>query len=250
MEPEVIIVVIVVVALTLFLIWGVISDIRAKWRYDKKREIELKNAVRQREIEAKTNKKAFNEKYADLGAPTIQIFFCNKWGRREELTRENSFKHFGGVNYITVWKEHKLFLISSEYSSNFEGIYTGGAISSIDNVPDHPLSFDTLISCEVTDDLEVRRGDGHSVTKTSKLGMLTRGAVGGALFGGVGVLAGAMTANTTTETTFDSDEVTHNYKIHLTLNDFSCPIVTLPFGKNEDDMRKVLSVLNLIIKNS
>ncbi len=242
-------IVIVAIVLILIAVWGFTSERNAdKWSDEYfKKKVEAQD---QRKIEAINYEKTFNEKYADLGTPTAQIFFCNKWGRKEELTREISFKHFGGVNYITVWKEKKLFLISSEYTSNFEGIYFGGVISSIDNAPDHTIPFDSLVSCEVTDDIVVQRGDGHSVTKTSKLGMLTRGTVGGALFGGVGALAGAMTANTATETKFDSDEVTHNYKIHLTLNDFSCPIVTLPFGKNEDDMRKVLSVINLIIKNS
>ena len=243
------ILIIIILLIVVGAVWGFVSERKAdKWAdeyFNKKVE-----AQEQRGIEAKNYEKAFNEKYADLGTPTTQIFFCNKWGRNEELTRENSFKHFGGVNYITVWKENKLFLISSEYTSNFEGIYLGGVISSIDNAPDHPLPFDALISCEVTDEIEVKHGDGHSVTKTSKIGMLTRGAVGGALFGGVGALAGAMTANTTTETTFDSDEVIHNYKIHLILNDFSCSNVILPFGNNESDMRRVLSILNLIIKNS
>lgn len=244
-----IIFIIFICALMICAIWSFVSNREAdKWADDYfNQKIEAQN---KREIEAKGFERNFTEKYAELGTPTTQIFFCNKWNRKENLTRESSFKHFGGVNYITVWQDRKLFIISSEYTSNFEGIYPGGVISSIDNAPDHPLFFKDLISCEVIDDMEIKHGDGHSITKASKLGMITRGAVGGALLGGVGALAGAMTANTKTETTFDADEVNHNYKIYLTLNDFSCPNLILPFGNNESDMRQVLSILNLIIKNS
>lgn len=59
-----------------------------------------------------------------------------------------------------------------------------------------------------------------------------------------------LTANTTTTTSFNPDNVVHDYKIFVTLNDFSCPMLTLKFGQSEIQMRQVLSILNLIIKNS
>lgn len=200
--------------------------------------------------ESKVYEAAFRERYVDLGEPTIQIFFSDCWEGNKLPTRENCLEFFCGANSITVWQQQKKFLLLSEKSANTNFAVGGKVTSFLPESIQKPISFDTLISCEVTDDATVIHGSGLSTTKTSKLGMITRGAVGGALFGGVGALAGAMTANTSTETIFEADTILHNYKIHLTFNDFSCPLLTLEFGDGEMQMRQVLSVLNLIIKNS
>lgn len=200
--------------------------------------------------ESKIYEATFRKKYADLGEPTAQIFFSDCWSGKILPTRENCLEFFCGANSITVWQQQKKFLLLSEKSTNTNFAVGGEITSFLPESIQKPISFDTLVSCEATDDTTIIHGSGLSTTKTSKLGMITRGAVGGALFGGVGALAGAMTANTSTETIFNADTILHNYKIHLTLNDFSCPLLTLEFGNGDMQMRQVLSVLNLIIKNS
>lgn len=187
--------------------------------------------------------KEFLEKYSDLGRPTIEICFHKQlWKDKGVITRAQYFEYGWTCNSITIWQDKKTFLLLGE-NNKIRGNPFPESIQK-------PLPFNTLVSCEATDDTIIIHGNALSTTKTSKLGMITRGAVGGALFGNVGALAGAMTANTKTETAFEADTIQHNYKIHLTLNDFSCPLLTLEFGKSETQMRQVLSVLNLIIKNS
>lgn len=192
---------------------------------------------------AQRYKEQFREKYSELGEPTVEVCFHKQiLEDRGLITRAQYFEYGWGCNSITVWQDKKMFLLTGEKNEYID--------SAIPESIQKPLPFDTIVSCDVADDMEIRRGNGQSVTKTSKLGMIARGVVGGALFGGVGALAGAITANTSTETSYEADSVNHNYKIYLTLNDFSCPMLTLEFGQSEMQMRQVVSVLNLIIKNS
>lgn len=242
-------------SIIVLIICAVLAIISAINKHNENAEFDEYNRMESDECAKRVNESknyeiSFREKYAELGEPTAQIFFSNCWSGKKLPTRENCLEFFCGANSITVWQQKKKFLLLSEKSVNTNFAVGGDVTSFLPESIQKPISFDTLISCEVTDDATVIHGSGLSTTKTSKLGMITRGAVGGALFGGVGALAGAMTANTSTETIFDADTILHNYKIHLTLNDFSCPLLTLEFGDGEMQMRQVLSVLNLIIKNS
>lgn len=186
---------------------------------------------------AHRHKANFKEKYSDLGEPTVEICFHKQiWEDNGLISRAQYYEYGWTFNSITIWQNKKKFLLS----------YEGNRCASLQE----PLSFDSLISCEVTDDVVITHGNGQSTTKKSKLGMITRGIVGGTLLGGAGAAIGALSANSTTETSFSPDVVRHDYKIHITLNDFSCPMITLEFGQGEQQMRQVLSMLNLIIKNS
>lgn len=241
---------IIIVAFVIFLIIGAIAKYKEKAQLDEYNRMESEECAK-RVNESQKYESTFRENYAYLGEPAIQIFFSDCWyGSKIMPTRENCFDFYGGANSITVWPQQKKFLLLSEKSSHTDFTVGGDVTSFMQESIQKPMPFDSLISCEVTDDATVIHGGGLSTTKTSKLGMIARGAVGGALFGKVGALAGAMTANTSTETIFDPDRILHNYRIHLTLNDFSCPLLTLEFGNSELQMRQVLSVLKLILKNS
>lgn len=183
------------------------------------------------------------DRFPHLGKPTIEICF-HKQLREDKgvITRAQYFEYGWVCNSIIIWEDKKIFLLLGDNNR----VHNNPFPESIQK----PLPFDTLVSCEAIDDAKIIHGAGLSTTKTSKLGMIARGVAGGVLFGGAGALAGALTANTSTETIFDADTIQHNYKIHLTLNDFSCPLLTLEFGDGEMQMRQVLSVFNLIIKNS
>lgn len=220
---------------------------KSQYGMSKARYIEMEKMeqeCKERGIKLNDNfQKELWKKYPDLGKPTTEICFHNhKFEDKGIITRAQYFEYGWTCNSLIVWQDNKMFLLLGENNKYNKNPFP----ESIQK----PLPFDVLISCEAVDDVTVSQGAGHSVTKTSKLGMLTRGAVGGALLGGVGALAGAMTANTTTETIFDSDKVIHNFKIYLTFNDFSFSTLTLEFGESEVQMRQVLAMLNLIIKNS
>lgn len=77
-------------------------------------------------------------------------------------------------------------------------------------------------------------------TTSSTESMLGRGLVGGLMFGGVGALAGANTASTTTS------KVSSVYKFNIILNDFSEPNFVTEVT-NEEDANKLTSILKLII---
>lgn len=218
------------------------SDKAAKEQAEYYEKISEKNKLEGIEKD-KIHKKRLIEQYPELGEPTTEICFHKHiFEDKGIITRAKYYEYGWLCNSIIVWQDKKTFLILGEGNAYIENPFP----LSIQK----PLSFNSLVSCEATDDAEIIRGNGQSVTKTSKLGMITRGVVGGTLFGGVGALAGTMTANTTTQTSFNADIVRHNYKIHLTIDDFSCPLLTMEFGESETQMRQVLAVLNLIIKNS
>lgn len=243
-------VIILIICVILAIVVGAIIKHNEKAQFNEYNRLQSEECAK-RVNESHKYESIFREKYAYLGEPAIQFFFSDCWfGSKKMLTRENCFDFYGGANSITVWPQQKKFLLHSEKSSYTDFTARGNVTSFIQESIQKPMPFDFLISCEVTDDATVIHGGGVSTTKTSKLEMITRGVVGGALFGKVGALAGAMTANTSTETTFNSDKIIHNYRIHLTLNDFSCPLLTLELGNSELQMRQVSSVLKLILKNS
>lgn len=77
-------------------------------------------------------------------------------------------------------------------------------------------------------------------TTTSASSMIGRGMVGGLMFGGVGALAGANSASSTTV------KENNRYKFNIILKDFSNPNFSCMIY-NEEDASKFYSVLKLIV---
>ena len=95
------------------------------------------------------------------------------------------------------------------------------------------ISFKEIIDFNINDMSSYR-------TSTSTSSMIGRGAVGGLMFGGVGALAGANTASTTTV------KENNRYKFNIVLDDFANPNFTCMIY-NDEDASKLYSVLKLIV---
>ncbi len=104
-----------------------------------------------------------------------------------------------------------------------------------------PAQSELLAALVAEGKIKVERFDMSSYrTTTSTSSMIGRGAIGGLMFGGVGVLAGANTASTTTV------KENNRYKFNIVLNDFANPNFTCIIYDDED-AGKLYSILNLII---
>ncbi len=97
----------------------------------------------------------------------------------------------------------------------------------------YQIQFKEIIDFNINDMSSYR-------TTTSTSSMISRGAVGGLMFGGVGALAGANTASTTTV------KENNRYKFNIVLDDFANPNFTCMIYDDED-ASKLYSILKLII---
>lgn len=95
------------------------------------------------------------------------------------------------------------------------------------------INFKEIIDFNINDMSSYR-------TTTSTSSIIGRGAVGGLMFGGVGALAGANTASTTTV------KENNRYKFNIVLDDFTNPNYTCVIY-NDEDANKLYSVLKLIV---
>lgn len=173
--------------------------------------------------------------YSSFGNPTIDLCFHEDHHVDSNfMSREKYYSKRIKFNSIFVWEGQKLFLILPSYPD--------------DNYK--PLHFKDLKSCYIIDNWTETMGDAISVSKTNSKNMLYRGALGGAVFGGTGAIIGAATANKETTTQFEPNQKDHDYSLVLQLDDFSMPSITLRFGKNEMQMRKVYDILHVIINRS
>ena len=114
------------------------------------------------------------------------------------------------------------------------------------------IPFSKILAYSLVDNQQtIATTTGGSEIKTSTGSMVGRALVGGALFGGVGALAGATTAKKETEITTTTEHTTnHDYKIYLSINDIANPQRIIGFGKDEEAANKASSVFNIIISQN
>lgn len=92
-----------------------------------------------------------------------------------------------------------------------------------------------------------------STTKTSTGSMLGRAVVGGMLTGGLGAVAGAVTAKKKTITTPNQNQsktttsIKHNYMCYVNVNDLANPIREILLGEDSQKVQTVANILNVII---
>ena len=92
-----------------------------------------------------------------------------------------------------------------------------------------------------------------STTKTSTGSMLCRAVVGGMLTGGLGAVAGAVTAKKETITTPNQNQsktttsIKHNYMCYVNVNDLANPIREILLGEDSQKVQTVANILNVII---
>lgn len=146
-------------------------------------------------------------------------------------------------NAIFQWerfKKYKSYLkdLYGDYSTKFGREDIEGSIFVFEKVEiliikGNRFEFNEILDFSISDKATYK-------TSTSTESMLGRGLIGGLMFGGVGALAGANTASTTTT------KVSSTYKFNIILNDFSEPNFVTEVT-NEEDANKLTSILKLII---
>lgn len=85
--------------------------------------------------------------------------------------------------------------------------------------------------------------------KTDTGSLMGRAAIGGALMGGLGALAGAATAkkNLIMNSDASQTDILHNYSLFINVNNINKPIITICIGDNIERAQSLQGVLNIII---
>ena len=150
------------------------------------------------------------------------------------------------VDLVIGWDRLKL----ADHLFVFEG-------SSTIVVQGEALPFAKILGCSLYDEpqtVENNETKYVSTTKTSTGNMIGRAIVGGILLGGVGALAGAITAKTETTTTpissNSTSKVNHHYRLLVNVDDFAQPTRLLKFGSDLALAQKVLGVFELVVKRN
>lgn len=100
-----------------------------------------------------------------------------------------------------------------------------------------------------------------TVTKTDTGSLVKRAVIGGLAAGGLGAIIGAATAKKTTTTQMSKvDEYTNMLRSHLNslpnlnlilnIDDLVSSSITIPFDQFKEEVEKVVSTLNVIIRNN
>lgn len=93
-----------------------------------------------------------------------------------------------------------------------------------------------------------------TTTKTSTGSMLGRAAVGGAILGGVGVLAGAATSKKESTTLPTRGHLTsttkHNYTLFVNLDDLSSPTREINLGSDIRQVQNIANIFNIIVQRN
>lgn len=100
-----------------------------------------------------------------------------------------------------------------------------------------------------------------TVTKTDTGSLVKRAVIGGLAAGGLGAIIGAATAKRTTTTQLSKvDEYTNMLRSHLNslpnlnliinVDDVVSPSITIPFDQFKEEVEKVVSSLNVIVRNN
>ncbi len=112
------------------------------------------------------------------------------------------------------------------------------------------LPFSAILSCRVTDNVEVDEGDIEIDSTVDSDDMLGRAIVGGTVFGDTGAIVGGLTAKENHRIYRYSDEVYHNYKVHITIDDLSTPLIVVDLDDDEETASLIMSSMKVIIERN
>lgn len=140
------------------------------------------------------------------------------------------------------------------YSNNLDDRILIFSEKSVIRIYNKAYKFSDILGYTVTDNKStiIEGGNSSSITTTSTGSLVGRAVVGGVLLGGVGAIAGASSAKKNTETISGNQIVseTHNYTIHINVNDLSSPIVSINTKSSEERTQEIIGVLNIIINKN
>lgn len=221
--------IIITCILTLIIIIAIF--IRVKSEQNRKKELIIKEQMaKQRAIEREKQDTIEYEKRKQQIQNSKNILE-SQWG---PISKEITLHIWGDGD--TSLNDRILIFESTQHIKILENVY----------------KFSDILNFDITDNKEttIREEGGTSITQTSTGNMLGRAVVGGVLLGGVGALAGATTAQTKTEYNPSSKIINeiHDYTIHININSFSSPIVSIHMKDNARKTQEISGILNIIIK--
>ena len=140
------------------------------------------------------------------------------------------------------------------YSNNLDDRILIFSEKSVIRIYNKAYKFSDILGYTVTDNKStiIEGGNSSSITTTSTGSLVGRAVVGGVLLGGVGAIAGATSAKKNIETISGNQIVseTHNYTIHINVNDLSSPIVSINTKSSEERTQEIIGVLNILINKN
>lgn len=119
------------------------------------------------------------------------------------------------------------------------------------------IPFEKIIGFSLNDDTQTilkNETSYTSTTSTSTGNILGRAVVGGVLLGGVGALAGALTAKKKTISTPSLGQNTtiikHKYTLYLNIDSITSPIRIISLGPDTQKAQSLANVINVIIERN
>lgn len=104
-----------------------------------------------------------------------------------------------------------------------------------------------VISCTFTDNSTLVRGETTYNTETNNRNMVKRAFIGQFFFGGIAASIGGNTAQKTTTSTSECDEIRHDYTIIINVNSLSDPIIRIHVGDDGVKVNEIIGLMNVII---
>ncbi len=112
------------------------------------------------------------------------------------------------------------------------------------------LPFSAILSCRVTDNIEVDEGDIEIDSTIDSDDMLGRAIVGGTLFGDAGAIVGGATAKQNHMIYRYPADVFHDYRVYITIDDLSTPLIIIDLGDDEETTSLIMSSMKIIIERN
>jgi len=127
------------------------------------------------------------------------------------------------------------------------------ALSTANNkviIGERIFNLSDIISFSISDNSQQIFTPSTSRTKTNTGSVIGRAVVGGVLTGGVGAIIGGATAKKETVTEGGTTFTTHDYSVHLSMDNISEPLLTIHIGSNSVEMEQAKALFNVIIKRN
>lgn len=112
------------------------------------------------------------------------------------------------------------------------------------------ISFVDILAFECQDNSHTIKSSSVATTRTDAKSVVGRSVIGGVLAGTAGAIIGGSTASKTTVISEPLSMTFHNYRILITINSISSPLVTLEIGSSQGLANKLSAILTVIIKRN
>lgn len=110
--------------------------------------------------------------------------------------------------------------------------------------------FKDILSCTLTDDPYVKKGQLTAETRTKTGSLVTRAVVGDVIAGPVGSIIGGGSAKKNTTFHQEDDTTIHHYMVIININSISKPVIRLGSYRSERIPNEIVGLMNVIINRT